>query len=120
MTVQEFNKLFEKRIEKMKAVMASKGVVYTAEDRDRLHNFKVAGRIGGTCAEVALKGMLIKHLTSVFDMIDMCENCDEDGDPGFDDKRIDEKVGDVITYMVLLEALFSERLQIVRRAWLNK
>jgi hypothetical protein len=107
MKLQELDILLEKRIEKMRAVLASKGTVYTAGDQDRLHYFKVSGRIGGTSPETALKGMLIKHLTSVFDMIDMCES----GCIDFDEERVDEKVGDVIVYMVLLEALFSERLQ---------
>ena len=111
MKIQEFNKIFEERIKKMRSVMVSKGTVYTAGDQDRLHNFKVSGRIGGTSPETALKGMLIKHLTSVWDMIDECENCDENGGVDFDCKRVDEKIGDVITYMVLLEALFIERLQ---------
>jgi hypothetical protein len=120
MELQELNNLLEKRIQKMRTVLASKGSVYTAGDLDRLHNFKLAGRIGGTSPEMALKGMLIKHIASVFDMIDMCENCDEDGDPGFDSARVDEKVGDTILYMVLLEALFTEGLETARRVKSDK
>jgi hypothetical protein len=89
----------------MKLVLASKGKEYGIGDR--LHNFKVAGRIGGVSPEMALKGMLLKHIVSVFDIIDMCEKDDIE----FNQALVDEKIGDSVNYMVLLEALFSERLQ---------
>jgi hypothetical protein len=105
MKIQEFNKLLDKRIEKMRATLASKGKEYGVGDR--LHNFKIAGRIGGVSPELALKGMLLKHVVSVFDIIDMCEKNEVE----FSRAMVDEKLGDSINYLVLLEALIIERLQ---------
>lgn len=115
MDKQGFDKIVEERITKIKKVLESKGEEYSHleiidEDRakeDRLHQFKKAGEILECTAERALMGMKIKHDVSVYNMIKMLEN-------GIlpSEEKIDEKIGDSINYLILLEALLKERLNV--------
>lgn len=84
----------------MKSVLAIKADEY-ASSADRLHNFKTAAKMLDTTPEVALVGMAIKHAVSVQDMVIQPEIITPE--------LIDEKIGDCINYLVLLEALMLER-----------
>ena len=105
MTHDTFNTILHDRLTVIKGVLASKAKEYATEDGDRLQNFKDAAILGNTTPERALKGMLLKHLVSVFMIIDEL-------DKGKIASRamIDEKLGDSINYFILLEALLKERL----------
>lgn len=85
--------------------LMSKSKEYSTKD-DKLHNFKRAAKESNTSPEKALLGMLLKHRISVLDMVD---NLDE----GILPTRalVDEKFGDYINYLVLLEALIKERIE---------
>lgn len=96
-----WNVLLEQRLQKMKDVLGVKAAEYASKD-DRLHNFKVAGIGQGISPEAALRGMWYKHHVSVLDMINK-------PDAGWTDERIDEKIGDSINYLCLLEGLLKER-----------
>lgn len=108
MNNDDFNKLVEIRIAKTREVLFQKNKEYSS-DTDRLHNFKVAARIGTTeeTPEQALLGMWRKHLVSILDLIDMAAK----GEVAGDDFR-SEKIGDTINYLILLEALLAERAAI--------
>lgn len=95
-----FNIILEARIVKMRSTLAAKAKEYSTEDR--LHNLKVAARIVDSSPEAASFGMAVKHLVSILDMVN--------GTTLPNMTLIDEKIGDFINYMVLLEALFIERL----------
>jgi hypothetical protein len=98
-----FNQLLEDRLNKIKSVLASKAVEYSHDD-DRLYNFKRSAQIRGKGTQQdALSTMWTKHLTSVFDMID--------GKIPVTTAMIDEKIGDSINYLILLEASFIEDLE---------
>jgi len=102
MTHDEFNLIVERRIEHIRKTLVSKGAEYTMHG-DRLYNFKRAAKmdLDETPAE-ALKGMWKKHLVSVFDMIE---------NPSIVSRHmIDEKIGDSIIYLFLLEGVFMEDL----------
>lgn len=105
MKAQEFDKVLEDRITSMRGTLAGKAEEY-ASDNDRLHNFKVAARMESKpqTPEQALWGMLKKHLVSVVDIVDMTAtgNCPSEW-------LRNEKIGDAINYLVLLEALLVER-----------
>jgi hypothetical protein len=64
----------------------------------------VAGLISGSTPEKALWGLAMKHLVSIVDIVD-----------GLEAGRVpavalsDEKLGDMINYLILLEALLAER-----------
>lgn len=92
--------ILEKRIEKIKTVLGNKAKEYSS-DKDRLHNFKVAARIQNTTPEKAAFGMALKHLVSVMDII---ENTPKKPSK----EMVDEKIGDLVNYLILIEALLLE------------
>ncbi len=104
MTPEQFDKILSRRLDLTRTVLGSKAKEYAAGE-DRLHNFHAAGRLLGTAPEAALLGFLTKHLVSVVDLVKAL--------PGVVPPRayVDEKVGDCINYLILLEALLSERRQ---------
>ena len=113
----EFNKLLEWRIEQIKKVLEAKNAEY-ASDTDKLHNFKRAGAMENCSPEKALIGMWTKHIVSILDMMDELEakcGTDKNTFPSFDPfayvETINEKIGDSINYLILLEALIKERFE---------
>lgn len=101
MTLEEFNIIVKERIIKIQQVLQSKGKEYALNDMDRLENFKISGRIQSKSAEQALLGYFFKHLTSIITMIEIGI---------YDTEKVDEKIGDMINYLVLLEALMKEKI----------
>jgi len=91
------------RIDKVRKLMASKSQEYARGDK--LSNFKKAGGALGAPPEQALLGMWIKHVVSITDMI-------QDIDKGkvAPYELWEEKLTDIINYMILLDALLVERL----------
>ncbi len=102
MTHSDFDLLLEARIRKTKSVLALKAGEYATTDR--LHNFKRSGQIRNRTPEDALLGMWTKHVTSLFDIVD-----DIAIGKLASVAMVDEKIGDTITYLILLEALIAER-----------
>lgn len=114
---KEFDKVLKRRIALIRKILQQKGDEY-AGDKDRLHNFKRAAEIDETTPEAALKGMWLKQLVSVLDIIKKIT--DENKKIGLNfvlspehvnvtQKLVDEKIGDAINYLILLEALIKER-----------
>lgn len=103
MNTETFNAIVDQRVEKIKATLIKKAAEYSSED-DRLHNFKVAARINGETPERALWGMMAKHLVSVIDII-----ADSNRGKLPSAAMRDEKLGDAINYLILLEALLIEK-----------
>lgn len=112
MTAAEFDAILADRLRKTREVLASKAGEY-ATDADRLHNFKRAAKeFGdwnktsygvGTGEAAALLGMLRKHWTSIADLADQYDS-GRQVPPEF----VDEKIGDAVNYLILLEALLRE------------
>ena len=100
MKAEEFNKILEQRTESIKSVLAQKGGEYATGDR--LYNFKRAAEIGRATPAKALWGMFAKHLVSVVDMVE--------GTRPFDEDMINEKIGDSVNYLILLEGILKESL----------
>jgi hypothetical protein len=101
----DFKEVVDGRIAKIYNVLANKSKEYSS-DVDRLHNFKVAARLESTpeSPEKSLWGMMKKHTVSVIDIIDGTMR----GEYPTPAMR-DEKLGDAINYLILLEALLIER-----------
>jgi len=99
---KQFKALVKSRLGYISATLTLKGKEY-ASDTDRLHNFKRAARLRECTPEDALIGFFMKQLTSVLDMVDAIETQD------FPVEYVDEKLGDCINYLILLEALIAER-----------
>jgi len=104
MKEKEFNKIVKLRCQKIVDILAKKGAEYSS-DNDRLHHYKVASRILNCTNEKALLAQFTKHLVSILDIIDKIDdgqtptNC-----------LIEEKIGDAVNYLVLLECVLKERL----------
>lgn len=101
---EQFNRIVQRRCEKIVAVLASKAKEYARGDR--LHNFKRASRFMNKSPETVCWGFAMKHFTSIADMVD-------DAEMGHRPPLalIDEKIGDAINYLVLLEAIMLARLE---------
>jgi hypothetical protein len=97
----EFQRVLECRLESARAVLAAKAREY-AGPIDRLHNFKASAALLRCTPEVACLSFLTKHLTSIIDMV-------YEADRVHPAEKIDEKIGDAINYLILLEALMRER-----------
>ena len=103
MNALEFNKILEERCKKMRDTLNKKSAEYSTNE-NKLHNFNRAAETLGSCPEKALIGMAIKHWVSILDIVDAI---DETGK--YPNKNmIDEKIGDMINYLVLLEAMIKE------------
>ena len=101
MKVERFNDCIEKRIDKCKQVLVKKADEYATEDR--LHNFKVAAELQGVNILTALAGMMAKHTVSVYDLIQEVQKGDRPHR-----EMWDEKIGDSINYLLLLDAAVEE------------
>jgi len=104
MNHKEFEKLLEERFNKIRSTLANKNKEY-ASGEDKLHNFKRAGKMLGCTQEKALIGMWTKHIISILDIVDKWE--DAGTLPNVE--QLEEKIGDSINYLILLEACFKER-----------
>lgn len=102
-----FNEVVEERINKIRQVLVKKEEEY-AKGNDRFHNFNVAARTLNCSPERALLGMMMKHVVSVLDII---ETIDDLSQPPLQIYLIDEKIGDNINYLILLEGMLLKRLK---------
>ena len=96
----EFEKILDTRIKAIRETLAGKAKEYASEDR--LYNFKRAAEIDQTTPKNALKGMWLKHVVSVLDLIS--------GKLERSEHMINEKIGDSVNYLILLEAVLKEKL----------
>ena len=103
MRVSEFESVLNRRLELTRKVLASKREEYAA-DGDRMSNFRRAALMLGCTRQRALVGMMAKHWVSILDMVDQWE----EKKTIFSAERIEEKVGDAINYLVLLEAIMKD------------
>ena len=102
MNNEKFNEVTKTRVEKCLDVMCRKSEEY-ASDTDKLHNFKVAGNLQGCSQIKALGGMMCKHTVSVYDLIN-----DYESGKNIPIELWDEKIGDSINYLLLLNAMVIE------------
>jgi hypothetical protein len=98
-----FEEMLLNRLAKSKEVLGVKAREYV-RDGDRLSNFKRSGEILRVSNERALLGCWVKHVTSIIDMIE-----DLDCERRWPESMWEEKIGDAINYLILLEALVKER-----------
>lgn len=104
MTNEEFKRYADEILARVSLNLQSKGKEY-AEQHDRLSNFRKAAQLENTTPEVALYGMQVKHLVSISDLItDIRDHSTYAPDPVWL-----EKLGDEITYSILLYAMLRGR-----------
>jgi len=102
----DFDDVLSARIFKINQVLGQKAQEY-ASGANHFHNFDLAARRLKTTPEKALNGMMAKHDVSVQDLIAWSEDDPERITRGL----IDEKIGDLINYLILLEGLLDRRLE---------
>jgi hypothetical protein len=96
---ETFDHIVERRIGAIRKTLKSKGAEY-ATDEDRLHNFVRAGALKNESPAQACWGFMVKHIISIQDMVK---------DPGQYTRAVwQEKLGDLINYSILLEAIADE------------
>jgi len=106
MTHSDFESVFDARVELCRSILLQKNAEY-AREGDKLHNFKLAAHMEGTSPEQALRGMLLKHWQS---LRDLCNDLDKGQ---FHPIALwEEKIGDALNYLFILDALVKERYQI--------
>lgn len=99
-----FNKLVFDRCEKTKEVLMEKAKEY-ARGPDRMRNFNRAQELTGRGREKCIWDMAIKHYISFLDILDEVE---EGSLP--DEQFLDEKIGDLVNYLILVEASIKEKI----------
>jgi hypothetical protein len=105
MTELEFDELVHQRVKKTKNTLVVKGREYR-RNNDPLHNFNVAAQVSNTTREKALWGFAVKHYVSFLDIMDDIEK-------GLlpREEVVDEKIGDLINYLILCEASIKDKIR---------
>ena len=103
MNTEDFDKIIEDRIDKIRKVLSVKAKEYV-ESGDRLGNFKRAGELIDETPIKALLGFCAKHIVALYDFANRNTNEVSYG-------QWEEKLGDIINYMILLDGLLNEEIQ---------
>ena len=99
MKTEEFNKIVEDQLERIRSVLVKKADEYNLEE-DRLGFFKRSAAFAQETPEQALYGFLLKHLQSITDMVQSGNSYSED--------LWREKITDAMNYLVLLLGLLED------------
>lgn len=102
MNYEDFETVFNNQVQRSQKVLLMKSGEY-ATPTDKLHNFKVAAALKGSSPVEALGGMMIKHIVSVYDLINRHE-----AQADISRDLWDEKITDAINYLILLKACLVE------------
>lgn len=105
MTNEDFIQCMSDALRKSDNILANKRAEYTP-GADRLLSFKTAAKLQGNTPIAALGGMLSKHIVSFYDYIERVSNKDH---PEYISlEQWDEKIIDILNYMLLARALLQE------------
>ena len=107
----EFNEVVDNRIDKILETLKRKGEEYSTDD-NRFHNFDVSAIRQQTTPFKALNGMMEKHAVSVDDMIQRPFIATP--------QMVEEKIGDFINYLILLEGLFVRAFKNINKSSFDK
>ena len=100
----DFDRLVEQETQRMKDVMCSKSADY-ADGTDKLFNFKLAAELDGISPIEALRGMWLKHRTSLRQALDeLLDGRDCRPEAWWIEKFTDDR-----NYSILLQALLIEK-----------
>lgn len=108
MNNETFEGILQFRLEQIKKTLSQKGAEYSRGDR--LSNFKGVAAARKITPEAALVGMWMKHIYSIWDMVDDIPAPAREGSYPVSRHQWSEKIGDAINYLILLEALVEERI----------
>ena len=108
MNQKDFNQTVKARIRQTESLLLKKGKEYAGKERegfDRLRSFKDGASFLKETPKQCLMGFTTKHLTAIVDFVER----DAKGEY-ISHEQWDEKIGDVIAYMHILEAIVVEGL----------
>jgi hypothetical protein len=103
MTNEEFSRIVEERMSKIRKTLITKASEY-ATGGDRLYNFKRGSEITKEHPCQVCIGYMTKHLVSLLDLVEDLVNEKHDRVKSL----LEEKLGDTLVYLFLLEALMKE------------
>ena len=109
MTTEKFDNILNKRLEAIKEVLAVKAKEYVRNE-DRLHNFNVGARMENKHPAEILHGMMMKHWISYNDLVN-----DAAKGKAIKSTVMEEKIGDLINYLILQECIFNEYIDNLKR-----
>lgn len=98
MTQDEFEQILNDQLRRINAVLNVKRDEYATTDV--LSNFRTSAAIRGCSMPEAVTGMMVKHTTSIYDMV-------ATGNP-YPVEVWDEKITDHLNYLILLKACLIE------------
>ena len=104
LTESQFDSLVKDRCLKISKTLVEKGKEYR-RNNDPLHNFRVGARVSNTTEEKVLWGFALKHYISFLDILNDIENGNLPKE-----ETVDEKIGDLINYLILCEASIKEKI----------
>jgi hypothetical protein len=96
-----FTQVVNDRFDKCKKMLTEKAELYA--HGDRLSNFKKAANLSGCTPVYAAWGMAVKHVIALSDYIAELEDAKL-----YPEDQWDEKITDIINYLILIEALIRE------------
>jgi len=96
----DFNDFLTMQLKQVRNTLTRKEAEY-AIDEDRMHNFNTAAKLMRTTPEIALLGMMVKHIISVVDLLK--------NPGGKSNEFIDEKFIDLINYSLLGSFIMQSR-----------
>ena len=99
MNQSTFEKLIIDRSLTIERTLVSKGEEYAPGSDNPFHNFDECAKINDITAEQALWGFMMKHFISIKDMVSSAS--------AYSPEVIDEKIGDMINYLILLEGIMK-------------
>jgi hypothetical protein len=102
MSEEEFIVIRENRIASIRSTLSAKAEEY-ATRYDVLHNFRSATDFTHLSMQTTLWGFMTKHLVSIRDMIQSKQT------NHYTTEQWEEKIGDTINYLILLEAIVKEQ-----------
>jgi hypothetical protein len=98
-----FEFIFVEQMKMCRDTLIQKGKEYSSDD-DKLHNFKISAKLQGITPIEALRGKMAKHTVSLYDMINSKKI--------FPPEVWTEKITDHMNYLILLQALLYEDVQV--------
>lgn len=104
MNTKKFNEIVLRRLDLVEETLTKKALEYAVDD-NRLHNFNKGAAFTGKIREEVLLGFALKHWVSITDIIDNIKNNELPTK-----ELLDEKIGDWINYMCLLEVSIIDRI----------
>lgn len=107
MKVSEFNKIVENQLNRISALLVTKGAEYNLDENDRFSDFKQAAAMTGQTPEQVLYGYMLKHIMSITAMV-------QSGDQ-FTVERWEEKLTDIQVYLCLLRGLLEDTPRMINK-----